>query len=92
MCGITGFISFQVSNPINIMNNMIGTLFHRGPDNTSIWNDLNGVNMAHSRLSIIDLSEFGNQPIFSKSGRYVMVFNGEIYNHQALRKKIDSLS
>ena len=48
--------------------------------------------MAHSRLSIIDLSEFGNQPIFSKSGRYVMVFNGEIYNHQVLRKKIDSLT
>ena len=92
MCGITGFISSQASNPIKIMNNMIGTLFHRGPDNTSIWNDLNGVNMAHSRLSIIDLSEFGNQPIFSKSGRYVMVFNGEIYNHQALRKKIDSLT
>ena len=41
MCGITGFISSQASNPIKIMNNMIGTLFHRGPDNTSIWNDLN---------------------------------------------------
>ena len=92
MCGITGFISSQASNPIKIMNNMIGTLFHRGPDNTSIWNDLNGVNMGHSRLSILDLSELGNQPIFSKSGRYVMVFNGEIYNHQVLRKKIDSLT
>ena len=92
MCGITGFISSQVPNPIKIMNNMIGTLLHRGPDNTAVWNDLNGVNMAHSRLSIIDLSEFGNQPIFSKSGRYVMVFNGEIYNHQVLRKEIDSLA
>tara|TARA_A100001011_G_scaffold377886_1_gene442047 strand:+ start:1017 stop:2930 length:1914 start_codon:yes stop_codon:yes gene_type:complete len=92
MCGITGFISSQVPNPIKIMNNMIGTLLHRGPDNTAVWNDLNGVNIAHSRLSIIDLSEFGNQPIFSKSGRYVMVFNGEIYNHQVLRKEIDSLT
>ena len=89
MCGITGFISSQVPNPIKIMNNMIGTLLHRGPDNTAVWNDLNGVNMAHSRLSIIDLSEFGNQPIFSKSGRYVMVFNGEIYNHKDLTKYLD---
>ena len=92
MCGVAGFISSQLSNPIKVMNSMIGTLFHRGPDNTSIWNDLNGVNMAHSRLSILDLSEFGNQPIFSKSGRYVMVFNGEIYNHQVLRGEINNLT
>ena len=91
MCGITGFISTQVSNPKEVIHNMIGTLLHRGPDNTSIWNDTNGVNMAHSRLSILDLSESGNQPILSKSGRYVMVFNGEIYNYQELKKKIDSL-
>ena len=92
MCGITGFISTQVSNPKEVMHSMIGTLLHRGPDNTSIWNDLNGVNMAHSRLSILDLSESGNQPILSKSGRYVMVFNGEIYNYQELKRKIDSLT
>jgi len=91
MCGITGFISTQVSNPKEVIHNMIGTLLHRGPDNTSVWNDSNGVNMAHSRLSILDLSESGNQPILSKSGRYVMVFNGEIYNYQELKKKIDSL-
>ena len=91
MCGITGFISTQLSNPKEVIHSMIGTLLHRGPDNTSIWNDLNGVNMAHSRLSILDLSESGNQPILSKSGRYVMVFNGEIYNYQELKKKIDSL-
>ena len=92
MCGITGFISSKISNPKQVINNMIGTLFHRGPDNTSVWNDLNGVCMAHSRLSILDLSESGNQPIFSKSGRYIMVFNGEIYNYQELKKKIDSFS
>jgi len=92
MCGITGFISTQLSNPKEVIHSMIGTLLHRGPDNTSIWNDLNGVNMAHSRLSILDLSESGNQPIISKSGRYVMVFNGEIYNYQELKKKIDSLT
>ena len=91
MCGITGFISTQVSNPKEVIHNMIGTLLHRGPDNTSVWNDMNGVNIAHSRLSIVDLSESGNQPILSKSGRYVMVFNGEIYNYQELKKKIDSL-
>ena len=92
MCGITGFIGTQIADSIQVMHNMIGTLSHRGPDNSAIWNDLNGVNMAHSRLSILDISEFGNQPIFSKSGRYVMIFNGEIYNHHELRKKIDRLS
>ena len=91
MCGLAGFISTQISNPKEIIHNMIGTLLHRGPDNTSVWNDTNGVNMAHSRLSILDLSESGNQPILSKSSRYVMVFNGEIYNYQELKKKIDSL-
>ena len=92
MCGITGFISTQISNPRKVMHSMIGTLVHRGPDNSSIWNDTNGVNMGHSRLSILDLSESGNQPIVSKSGRYVMVFNGEIYNYQELKKIIDSLT
>ena len=88
MCGITGFISTQISNPSKVIHSMIGTLVHRGPDNSSIWNDTNGVNMGHSRLSILDLSESGNQPILSKSGRYVMVFNGEIYNYQELKKKL----
>jgi len=88
MCGISGFISSKILNPKEVINNMIGTLLHRGPDNTSFWNDTNGVNMAHSRLSILDLSSTGNQPILSKSGRYVMVFNGEIYNYQELKKKL----
>jgi asparagine synthase (glutamine-hydrolysing) len=92
MCGITGFISSQIPNPKQVIRSMIGTLFHRGPDNTSIWNNKSGVNLGHSRLSIIDLSEFGNQPISSKSGRYTMVFNGEIYNHLVLRKEINILT
>jgi len=89
MCGITGFISTQLSNPKEVIHNMINTLLHRGPDNNSVWNDTNGVNIGHSRLSILDLSVSGNQPILSKSGRYVMVFNGEIYNYKELKKEID---
>jgi asparagine synthase (glutamine-hydrolysing) len=92
MCGIAGFISSKLSNPKQVMTNMIGTLTHRGPDNTSIWNDSNHMHMGHARLSIIDLSKNGNQPIQSKSGRYVMVFNGEIYNYIELKKEINSLA
>ena len=92
MCGITGFISTHLTNSNQVIQSMISTLFHRGPDNTSTWNDLNSVYMGHSRLSIIDLSKFGNQPISSQSGRYTMVFNGEIYNHLKLRKKINNLT
>ena len=54
MCGITGFISTQVSNPKEVIHNMIGTLLHRGPDNISIWNDTNGVNMAKSRIESLE--------------------------------------
>ena len=56
MCGITGFISTQLSNPKEVIHNMINTLLHRGPDNNSVWNDTNGVNIGHSRLSILDCS------------------------------------
>ena len=91
MCGITGFISSKISNPREHIGNMINVLKHRGPDNVSIWNEKNEVYMAHSRLSILDLSKSGNQPIISKSKRYVMVFNGEIYNYLELKKEINDL-
>ena len=91
MCGIAGFISTNISDPKEILYKMINQLKHRGPDNTSIYHNKIGMGMAHSRLSIIDLSKKGLQPIHSKSGRYIIAFNGEIYNYKHLKKEIDNL-
>lgn len=92
MCGITGFISSQLSNrPIDLRGTaerMIKTLYHRGPDDGGIWTDEKGVVLAHRRLAILDLSRAGHQPMKSLSERFVLVFNGEIYNHNKLRKEL----
>lgn len=93
MCGITGFLDpdFQFSSDSSrkILVEMAGRLVHRGPDRQGIWHDFdNGISLGHQRLSVIDLSEAGNQPMHSLCGRYVIVFNGEIYNHLDLRKEL----
>lgn len=68
---------------------MADTLAHRGPDESGLWVDeANGVALAHRRLSILELSPAGSQPMISASGRYVVSFNGEIYNHLALREEL----
>ena len=91
MCGITGFISPHLSKDsfqknIEFMTNK---LEHRGPDDEGIWFDSNsGIALGHSRLSIIDLSIAGHQPMISECRRYYIVFNGEIYNHNSLRKEL----
>ena len=88
MCGITGFISFELNNIIfkESINNMANKLINRGPDDQGIWCDPNlGIAMAHRRLSIVDVSTAGHQPIFSGCERFCMTFNGEIYNHHDLR-------
>lgn len=91
MCGIAGFIDFkQSNNSETIIRHMTNSLQHRGPDGCGFWskNDL-GVFFGHRRLSIIDLSDNGSQPFESHSKRYVIIFNGEIYNYQKLRKNIN---
>jgi len=95
MCGITGFIS-QTGMPVETLNNVLvkmgNTLVHRGPDNQGIWLDKEtGVGLAHRRLSIVDLSQQGHQPMFSRDGRFVIVFNGEIYNYLDIRKELEKL-
>ncbi|MCK4709402.1 MAG: asparagine synthase (glutamine-hydrolyzing) [Gammaproteobacteria bacterium] len=91
MCGICGFLSDSIHSysEYNIQN-MIGTLLHRGPDDTGLWLDSSAhVALGHSRLSVQDISSAGHQPMFSLCGRYVIVFNGEIYNHLELRAELE---
>ena len=94
MCGISGFWLSQHNNSFNFEKNlkrMNNSLQHRGPDNSDIWfNENFGIGLAHTRLSIIDLSDKGKQPIVSRSGRFVLTFNGEIYNHKKLRNEVNS--
>lgn len=92
MCGITGFIADSNLNFKEVITSMTISLAHRGPDNMGIWLDeKNKIAFGHARLSILDLSETGNQPMISKSGRYVILLNGEIYNHKKIRKEIDKV-
>jgi len=92
MCGIAGIYSFDRNNHENFENqilNMTNSQTHRGPDSYGIYNftDIN-LSFGHRRLSILDLSENGNQPMESPNSRYVITFNGEIYNHLKLREEI----
>ena len=64
---------------------------HRGPDGSDLWRDPDtGVGLAHTRLAVIDLSAAASQPMLSSCGRYVLVFNGEIYNYKELRAELDA--
>lgn len=94
MCGITGF--WNPSQPFSeewletTTKQMSQTLFHRGPDDGGTWSDPErGIALGHRRLSILDLSPEGHQPMLSAGGRYVIVFNGEIYNFLDLRKQLE---
>jgi len=88
MCGIAGALSLGANGDATL-HAMIGRIRHRGPDDVGIWRDPDtGVGLAHARLSILDLSPAGHQPMASARGRYVLVFNGEIYNHLELRRDL----
>ena len=94
MCGICGFYSKTSLTFNNVIRKMNSAISHRGPDSTGVWQDnTSGIIFGHQRLSIIDLSVAGNQPMISNSGRFVLTYNGEIYNHLEIKnelKKIDS--
>ncbi|MDX7998855.1 asparagine synthase (glutamine-hydrolyzing) [Xenorhabdus sp. Reich] len=91
MCGIAGALSTNYKPQKYISELMGNSLFHRGPDAIGQWHDESaGILLVHRRLSILDLSSAGSQPMRSQSGRYVIVFNGEIYNHLNLRKQLES--
>lgn len=93
MCGITGFISddFSICESEILITKMTDSLYHRGPDTHGIWKNNDGnVFLGHRRLSILDLSSAGHQPMTSSTGRYSIIFNGEIYNHLEIRKEIEN--
>jgi asparagine synthase (glutamine-hydrolysing) len=86
MCGIACCLSNNKAEGLKFGANALTLLKHRGPDDKGIYSDDNVV-LSHTRLSILELSQLGHQPMTSSCGRYVIAFNGEIYNHLDLRKK-----
>ena len=91
MCGIAGyFLKSILFEPESILNKMAEKMVLRGPDDSGTWFDnVVSIGMAHRRLSIIDLSEDGHQPMKSYSDRYVIVYNGEIYNFEEIRRELE---
>jgi asparagine synthase (glutamine-hydrolysing) len=93
MCGFAGFLGYGSIPPSawpNVLEIMGRTIEHRGPDDVGAWTDADsGIGVVHRRLSIVDLSPAGHQPMASASGRFVIVFNGEIYNHLDLRTELE---
>ncbi|MBD5531488.1 MAG: asparagine synthase (glutamine-hydrolyzing) [Lachnospiraceae bacterium] len=88
MCGIAGFVDRQL-NQIQVVREMTARMKQRGPDGSGEWADeTSGVTFGHRRLAILDLSENGAQPMTSACGRYVLTYNGEIYNADLLRKEV----
>lgn len=90
MCGINGILALDGERPElgDAVDRMNTALAHRGPDDAGIFSE-DGVALGHRRLSIIDLSDAGHQPMQSADGRYVLVFNGEVYNFRELRTQLD---
>ena len=88
MCGIFGAINFKLD--IDLAKTCLDTIIHRGPDSEGIWQE-NGVTLGHRRLAILDLSDKGRQPMAYADGRYMLVFNGEIYNFIEIRKELETL-
>ena len=90
MCGIAGILDRRSEDLRPVIDRMVKALHHRGPDASGTWVDeRTGLALGHARLSIIDLSAEGNQPMLSASGRYVLTYNGEVYNFQELRRDLD---
>ena len=93
MCGIAGFLNNINSSPKAVLKSMVNAISHRGPDGNGIWYDNNSkIGIGHARLSILDLTSAATQPMTSQSMRYVISFNGEIYNHWDLRYELNKVS
>jgi asparagine synthase (glutamine-hydrolysing) len=86
MCGITGIVGNTINSSVyqTAIQKMTDAIAHRGPNSQGLWNDEHCF-FGHRRLSIIDLSEAGNQPFISQDGRYILIYNGELYNYKDLK-------
>src|SRR5574341_1303065 len=95
MCGITGFLnttkSYTREELTSIVTAMSDMIRHRGPDDSGEWVDEgSGIALGFRRLAILDLSPTGHQPMLSANERYVMIFNGEVYNYSELRSELEA--
>jgi len=93
MCGIAGILDNSGRLPLEAaVRSMTAALVHRGPDGEGIWLDARaGLALGHRRLAVVELSELGAQPMHSADGRFVVAFNGEIYNYRELRKRLEAV-
>ena len=90
MCGIAGIVNPRASANLGALKHMADSLAHRGPDGEGFWQSENRrIALAHRRLAILDTSDAGTQPLLSDDGRWVLVFNGEIYNFLELRRELE---
>src|SRR3954453_17945790 len=90
MCGIAGLLTGGKADA-GLVRRMIAPIAHRGPDDQGVWTDAEaGIGLGHRRLSIVDLSPLGHQPMESADARWMLSYNGEIYNHAALRAELDA--
>lgn len=91
MCGIAGIFSRHGTSLQDSVAQMAAQMEHRGPDGQGVWVDADaGIGLGHRRLAVLELSEAGHQPMASGHGRWVIVLNGEIYNHLEIRREIES--
>src|ERR1039458_2897389 len=93
MCGIAGFIAGRAQGASRSIDDIAAsiseTLRYRGPDDDGVWIDPEaGVSLIHCRLSIVDLSPAGHQPMILADGRYVIIYNGEVYSHEEIRPSL----
>ena len=90
MCGIAGVMGQPITELTSSVRNMVASIRYRGPDDSGVWCDERvGIALGHARLSILDLSPEGHQPMISASGRYVISYNGEVYNFAELRTELE---
>lgn len=92
MCGIAGFLSANITNACEqVLTRMGDAIKARGPDDSGTWYSVSeGIGLSHRRLSVQDITLAGHQPMSSPSGRYAIVYNGEVYNHIALRNELEN--
>src|SRR3989338_6428523 len=90
MCGIAGIAGPGAQQEARLVETMMAVIAHRGPDDAGAW-QAEEIALGHRRLSILDLSPAGRQPFHDAGGRYVVTYNGEIYNYLELRDELEKL-